>query len=349
MSTNQQSNNNEEEVDLGSLFVIIGKGFSNFFNFIGNIFKGIFHVLISILIFFKENIVKIGIALVLGFILGFFIDFNKEKVYESVLVVKPNFGSSKQLFSNIQYYNQLIISKDSLTLNKKFKLNNNESMELKGFSIEPVLNSNVIVKEYDKLIKSVDTAAVNKYSFENFKESFTKYDYEVFEIKAKSTNKKIFSKLSNAIIEDVVENKYLKELKLASEKSFLRNDSFYQKNLENIDSLNKVYRKAMLEDAKNSKSQGTSINLSGNKEGKIREIELFNISKQYNTSINFNAQKQVENSNIINIISNFQNVGVKSGGIFQKSSIKFSALFFLFVILFLAIKGLNSYLSKYKK
>ena len=32
MSTKNQ--NNEEEVDLGSLFVIIGKGFKNFFNFI---------------------------------------------------------------------------------------------------------------------------------------------------------------------------------------------------------------------------------------------------------------------------------------------------------------------------
>ena len=46
MSTNQQKesskSNNEEEVDLGSLFVIIGKGFSKFFNFIGGIFKGIF-------------------------------------------------------------------------------------------------------------------------------------------------------------------------------------------------------------------------------------------------------------------------------------------------------------------
>ena len=35
-------NNNEEEVDLGSLFVIIGKGFKNLFNFIGSIFFGYF-------------------------------------------------------------------------------------------------------------------------------------------------------------------------------------------------------------------------------------------------------------------------------------------------------------------
>ena len=49
-------NNNEEEVDLGSLFVIIGKGFKNFFNFIGSIFKGIFHRFILILIFLRFHL-----------------------------------------------------------------------------------------------------------------------------------------------------------------------------------------------------------------------------------------------------------------------------------------------------
>jgi len=29
----------EEEVDLGNLFIVIGKGFRNLFNFFGNIFK----------------------------------------------------------------------------------------------------------------------------------------------------------------------------------------------------------------------------------------------------------------------------------------------------------------------
>ena len=55
MSTNQK--NNEEEIDLGSLFKIIGKGFQNLFNFIGSIFAGIFDFFISILIFLKSNII----------------------------------------------------------------------------------------------------------------------------------------------------------------------------------------------------------------------------------------------------------------------------------------------------
>ena len=70
-------NNNEEEVDLGSLFVIIGKGFKNFFNFIGSIFKGIFHFLIITLLFFKEHLLKIIVAGLLGFIFGAYLDYNK--------------------------------------------------------------------------------------------------------------------------------------------------------------------------------------------------------------------------------------------------------------------------------
>ena len=37
----------DEEIDLGSLFKIIGKGFSNLFNAVGNFFKGILHYIIA--------------------------------------------------------------------------------------------------------------------------------------------------------------------------------------------------------------------------------------------------------------------------------------------------------------
>ncbi|MEN8965669.1 MAG: hypothetical protein ABF250_06750, partial [Polaribacter sp.] len=102
MSTSH--NNNEEEVDLGSLFKIIGKGFQNLFNFIGNIFKGIFHFFISILIFLKDNIVKIGIAAFIGFAIGVFIQVKSADKYESQMLVQPNFKSANQLYNNISYY-----------------------------------------------------------------------------------------------------------------------------------------------------------------------------------------------------------------------------------------------------
>ena len=96
MSTTK--NKNEEEVDLGSLFTVIGNGFKNFFNFIGSIFKGIFHKLILILIFFKLHFIKFTVAVLIGGIVGFFLEKNKEIKFSSNLIVKPNFESTQLLY-----------------------------------------------------------------------------------------------------------------------------------------------------------------------------------------------------------------------------------------------------------
>ena len=135
-------NNNEEEVDLGSLFVIIGKGFKNFFNFIGSIFKGAFHFLIITLLFFKEHLLKIFIAGLLGFIFGSYLDYTKGVIYESKMLVKPNFSSTKQLYSNILFYNDLVYQKEYELLMETFQINQEEAESLREFSIEALMNEN---------------------------------------------------------------------------------------------------------------------------------------------------------------------------------------------------------------
>ena len=64
MSVNNKQT--EEEVDLGSLFVVIGNGFRKLFNFIWKVLTGLFHFLILILLFLKENSIKLAIAAVIG-------------------------------------------------------------------------------------------------------------------------------------------------------------------------------------------------------------------------------------------------------------------------------------------
>ena len=194
MSTNQQKNNNEEEVDLGSLFIIIGRGFSKLFNFIGSIFKGIFDFIIISILFFKKDFLKI---LIVGFVfglIGFFLDFKKKTVYESKMIVQPNYKSAKQLYSNIRFYNNLVLQKESLILTNKFKISSSEAESLRGFSIEPILNENDIISGYNKLVLSVDTLAIKDYPILEFKKTFTDYDYELHEIKITSTQNKIFKK-----------------------------------------------------------------------------------------------------------------------------------------------------------
>ena len=163
MSTTQQKNNNEEEVDLGSLFVIIGKGFSRFFNFIGSIFKGIFNFIITILIFLKSNIVKIAIAAIIGLVIGVFLEVKTPSRFGSELLLEPNFSSARQLYNNVNYYNDLVKQKDTAMLQQTFNIDKAAAASLKKFEIVPLKIDSDIINSYNDLILSVDTLTIKSY------------------------------------------------------------------------------------------------------------------------------------------------------------------------------------------
>jgi len=206
-------NKKEEEVDLGSLFTVIGNGFRNFFNFIASIFKGIFHKLILILIFFKLHFVKFTIAVLLGGIVGFFLEKNKEIKFSSNLIVKPNFESTQLLYENINYYNDLVKQQNTKHLASIFKIDSSRAASLRKFEITPLTNSNDIINAYDKFILDVDTLTVKSYDFQNFEASFTDYDYLVHNIEVKATVSDIFKELENTIINSIEKTLFLLKLK----------------------------------------------------------------------------------------------------------------------------------------
>ncbi len=345
MSTSQ--NSNEEEVDLGSLFVIIGKGFSKFFNFIGNIFRGIFHGIISILIFLKNNIIKIVIAAILGGVLGVFLEVKKTDTFESELLLEPNFKSTRQLYDNISYYNNLVKQKDTAGLVETFKLDKSTAASLKKFVIEPIVSENDIINSYNGFVSSVDTTTVKSYAFVEFKASFTEYDYRFHKVTATSTQNDVFDKLGDIIISSVVSNKYFNRIKELSNKNLNRTDSLYRQNLTQIDSLRKIYMEVMLEEAKKQTS-GTSIDLGGKKRT-TKELELFATSRQINTDLkNIVSQKSTQYE-IINVLSNFQPIGTEVKGITKNYGFLLSILGASFMILFLLIRQLNTYLNNYAK
>ena len=345
MSTNQ--NNNEEEVDLGSLFVIIGKGFSKLFNFIGNIFKGIFHAFILVLIFFKENFIKIGIAALIGGVLGGVLESQKSDLFESELLLEPNFKSTRQLYDNVNYYNNLVKQKDTARLSEVFKLKKETAASLKKFKIEAVNTENDIINSYNSFVLQVDTTTVKSYAFEEFKASFTDFDYKYHKVTVVADKNNVFDKLGTVIVSSVVDNKYFNRLKELSNQNLNRTDSIYLKNLSQIDSLRKVYMEVMIEEAKKS-SNGTSIDLGGEKRT-TKELELFETNRRINTDLKNLSREKSTKYEVINVISEFQPIGTKIKGV-TKNYIFLLGLFgaFLLIVILLVMK-LNSYLNNYSK
>ena len=349
-TTNRPTNNNnsnEEEVDLGSLFVIIGKGFTKFFNFIGSIFKGIFHVIISILIFLKENTIKIGIAAIVGLIVGVFVEVRKTDTFESELLLEPNFKSARQLYENINYYNNLVKQKDTAGLVKTFKLDKQYAASLKEFEIEPIKTENDIINSYNDFILSVDTTTVKSYTFLEFKAAFTSYDYKIHKVTVTAKKNNIFDKLDDVIISSVVSNKYFNKLKGLTNRNLNRTDSLYRQNLTQIDSLRKVYMQVMVEEAKK-QTTGTNIDLGGEK-GTTKELELFEANRKINNDLRNIASQKATKYDVINVISNFQPIGTKIKGVTKNYAFLLGALGASFMIVFLLLLKLNKYLGNYKK
>jgi hypothetical protein len=345
MSTNH--NNNEEEVDLGSLFKIIGRGFQNLFNFIGNIFKSIFHAFILILIFLKDNIVKIGIAAIIGFAIGLFIQVKSTNKYESEMLVKPNFKSANQLYNNINYYNDLVKQKDTSGIQNTFKLSKQEAASLKKFTIEPIVNENDIINSYNDFILEVDTTTVKSYTFDEFKTSFKDLDYKIHKIKVVAEKNNVFSKLDEVIISSVVNNKYFKRVKELTNENLNRTDSIYRQNLAQLDSLRKVYMQVMIEEAKK-QTTGTTIDLGGEKRT-TKELELFESNRKINSRLEEIAEDKSEKYEVINVISNFQPIGSEIKGVTKNKAFQLALLGALAMIFILLLLKVNSYLNNYKK
>jgi hypothetical protein len=99
--------------------------------------KGIFHYFILLLIFIKAHIVRIGIALLLGVVIGTVVDITSPDIYSYDMIIEPNYGSVDQIFEKMEYYNVLIEENDTIGLNKEFGFTYDEANSLVSFNLNP--------------------------------------------------------------------------------------------------------------------------------------------------------------------------------------------------------------------
>ena len=123
--TSQNPNSSSDEIDMGQLFQMIGKGFSS-----------LFKRFLRLFIYLKRNIVKIGILVLIGLAIGYGLNQIVTKRLKSEVIVKPNLESKSYLYSVVEEIQTNVKAKDT----SFFKEMGVTLEDLKGFevSIEPV-------------------------------------------------------------------------------------------------------------------------------------------------------------------------------------------------------------------
>ena len=123
MSATPQNNDNQE-IDLSQISKKIGGFFENIST---EIFKGF--------LFFKRNILWVGILFILGAVLGFYLD-KTSKTYDNQIIVSPNFGAVDYLYAKVELINSKIEDNDTLFL--KDVIGIKEPKKLKAINVLPI-------------------------------------------------------------------------------------------------------------------------------------------------------------------------------------------------------------------
>lgn len=175
MSSNSQTNPDNQEIDLSQVSKKLGNMYQNFLAWI---FRGF--------LFVKRNIIILVILFIIGAGLGFYLD-KTTTVYNHEIIIKPNFGSTEYTYSKINLTNSKIKEKDFKFL-KSIGFKN--PILISEIEIEPISDIYEFVNSREQNFELVKLMAENGDLNKIIEDETTSKNYTYHKIKI-TTNKEI--------------------------------------------------------------------------------------------------------------------------------------------------------------
>lgn len=354
MSENTQPTPQNEEVDLGQLFKMIGNAFQKFYDFIASIFKGTFKLLMLGISHFFNNIKWYALALIIGLTAGYFLEQRSEKLYAANMFIETNFNSARQAYEVITEFNQLSgIDGDYDELSKRLKISKKEAESLRGFYIEPDTDNNALMKKYIAYKLGLDSVARLESTFKDFKISLNQYNYINHKIGVAATNKFVFKKINEGLVSEFLDNDYINSIRKTTLENLDKREVAIDKEIRKLDSVAKIY----LEIRKNESekiypaNQGTNISLSGTAQSESMKDETEIVSKISDLE-NIKSElalERVKNKQQINIISSFPVSGYFIDNWYSNKMIWMPLITLLLTFLLFVFINLNRFVKNQEK
>lgn len=349
MSKNLPDNKvQSEEVDLGQLFKAIGNMFDRLFMFIKVLFLGFYKLLILFLIHLNKRLFWYLSVLLIGIVLGFFLDKNSEKLYGANMFIQTNYGSARQVYENIKQFQELAnVDKDSVELGERLGISTSKASKLKGFYIEPDLDENDIAEMYSSFYSRLDSVSRLEMDYGRYKKSLTPYNYTIHRIGVASTDKKIYPDIESAFVKQISSNYYLNELLSSGIETFDKRDQSLLNQIKRTDSLANEYLKIRLNESQKERPVGSGTNLyMGDAESSAGSL-IVDESQVITRRLAYEKERIVldsikaTKSNIINVIASFPSSGYDAREWYDKKVYLLPLLFFsltFFIFMFLSLR-----------
>lgn len=354
MSENQPKEQPSEELDLGQLFKIIGRGFERLFRFFGNIFYQLFLAFVWLVFFTKRHLIKLILAGVLGFSYGFIMQKTSRPVYKSTTIIKQNYKTGENLYHLVDFYNDLISERDSGALSQSLNITEAEANMINGFGVESTLSDNEKLKLFDSYIREMDSVLASTVEFDNFNSNFDEFDFTLQKISIRSYSKDIFNKVLKQLVNNVESSTYFRNEQTKDIAELDRRENAIKQSLVASDSLQKVYQKVLEKSVENISGSQTSVTIDNTEDKSItKEFELFNTDLELKRELVEIQRRKDDINDIIEIVSSEQSEGTldNSKDVFGMSiskSVFYGLLLAVFLFMILLLLAFLKLLERYK-
>jgi hypothetical protein len=315
MSTNSNTPNNSEEVDLGQLFKLIGNVFDRFFSFIGSIFKNIFLAFVWCIFLVKKRIIVLGLATVFGLVIGAFSQKTATPKYESSVTVVQNYPTGENLYSSVGYYNDLLRQQDYETLGTVLELDLEKTKSILGFDVQPVVSENNKLVAFNKYIKQLDSLAASKIEYEEFLTNNEDYTHKYQQITIESSERNSFKSVFENIVKSINSNPFFINEQRKDIVELTQTKTALEKALDESKTLQETYKKVLEQgiSSDNAKSSEIGITFEGSSEvEKTKEFDLYQSDLELRTQLVEIERELLDKKYVVEMISNKQDSGFAS-------------------------------------
>ncbi|WP_067146636.1 hypothetical protein [Pseudotamlana agarivorans] len=354
MSNEGQKPQQSEEVDLGQLFKVIGRGFEKLFKFIASIFIGLYKLLIALLAHFYKNIISYGAAIIIGFAAGFALDVNSDKSYGANMFVETNFNSARQVYENVKQLHQLTLDEDSIRLAAILNIKPSQAVKLKGFFINPSIDENQVAEMYSEFYLKLDSLSRTEMTYDRYVNSLTATNYPIHQIGVTATDKSLFKTIEPGVKHKLIDNPYLENLVLANKRNLEMEEAALRSQIRKTDSLANEYLKIRINESRKEPVQGSGTNLymAGDSdsngllvdESKVIEkrLDLEELRREVNL-------RKAQEFGVINIVAGFPETGYDTRTWTDKKKFVLPLLLFGLTLAVFAFLGLGKFLKQQSK
>jgi len=332
-----EKQNNDQEIDILPFFNLLAKKTKSVFVLIINLLISIFNLFISLLFVIKKNYILLFSAVIIGVLMGYTYEKKFYKpTYTSSLTLSPNFGSTYQLYGNIEFYETLIKEQNFEKLKSYLNLDSSDSKSLKGISIIPYTNEFLKIKNFRALFETADSITALTLNYNDYNEDIPFDNYSKHVITLKLNTNKTPTQIEQRIIDNIENNMYYKNKKETYLENLEIKKQYILESIEKLDTL-LFAEKDNLE----RENSGTTIVLDDNQKENI-DLQLFDRYKTIRNElvgINFELN---DKKNVINTIDSFSDIGSEEDIHFIPLT---SLLLFLMTLFLILINNLNKKLS----